>query len=105
MQAQPQKTFSGLNSDWQWTESATSWIYSKVFQLALLALRHATLLHQHGGLFTMYELVLTFLSLHQTTSHCKGKDKGNPGANAAMTVLGVEKDFVCGGVCSSEGAT
>lgn len=55
----------------------------------------------------MYEhhrLVLTFFfSLHQTTSHCwEGKDKSTSGANAAMTFLDAEKDFVCGDVCSSQ---
>lgn len=45
MQAHPQKTIIGLHPDWQWTESTTAWIYTKVFQLASLALSHATLLH------------------------------------------------------------
>lgn len=44
-----------------------------------------------------------FFSLHQTTSHCwESKDKSTSGANAAMTFLDAEKDFVCGGVCSSQ---
>lgn len=65
MQAHPQKIFIGLNPDCWWTESDAPWIYTKVFQLASLTLSHATLLHQHRGLFTMYEhhtLALTFLS-------------------------------------------
>jgi len=33
----------------------TTCIYTKGFQLASLAFSHATLLHQHGGLFSMCE--------------------------------------------------
>lgn len=78
--------------------SVYTWIYIKHFHLASLALSHATLLNQHGGLFRMWDhhrLVLTYLSLHQTASHCwEGKNEGNTGANTAMTFLDAKKDFV-----------